>query len=89
MATVGGGAAEFTGAVGVVVVGTGWKDSHLVPSLAITVLCLLSGTFALGPGVCLTMGLVLVGLVVAGFGVGAWALDPSFPSNSKYVSSSR
>ena len=32
VATAGVGAAEFTGAVGVVAVGTGWARTHLVPS---------------------------------------------------------
>ena len=96
VATVGVGAAEFTGTVGVVVVGTGWESTLTVyPLLAIMVLFLLSGTFVLGPGAFLTMGLVL-GWVghdwiccgwVCGDWVWGWGLGfgPSFPSNSKYV----
>ena len=60
VATVVVGAAEFTGAVGVVVVSTGWaRTLTLYPLLSIIVLFLLSGMFVLGPGVFLTMGLVL------------------------------
>ena len=90
MATVGVGAVEFTGAVGVVVVGTGWaRTLTLYPLLAIMVLLLLSGTFVSGNGAFLTMGLVLGwaghGWVCCGW-VWDWGLDfgPSFLSNSKY-----
>ena len=60
VATAGVGAAEFTGAVRVVVVGTGWaRTLTLYPLLAITVLFLLSGTIVLGRGAFLTKRLVL------------------------------
>ena len=98
VATGGVGAAEFTGAMGVVVVGTGWaRTLTLYPLLAITVLFLLSWTSVSGPGAFLTMGLVL-GWAGHGHGwvccgqvcctwVWGWGLGfrPSFPSNSKYV----
>ena len=69
------------GVVGVGMEGVGWvRTITLYLLLAIMVLFLLSGTFALSPGAFLTMGLVLVW---AGHGwvccrwvwVGAWALD--------------
>ena len=96
VATVGVGAAELTGVVGVVVVGTGWaRTLTLYPLLAIMVLFLLSGTFALGPGAFLTMGLVLGwaghGWVCCGWDCCGlvWGLGlgfgPSFPSNCTYV----
>ena len=96
VATVGVGVAEFTGAVRVVVVGTGWvRTLTLYPLLAIMVLFLLSGTFVLDPVAFLTMGLVLglaghsrvcCGWVCCSW-VWGWGLGfgPSFPSNSKYV----
>ena len=93
VATAGMGVAEFTGVVGVVVVGTGWaRTLTLYPLLAITVLFLLSGTFVLGLGVFLTMGLVLGwaghSWVCCGWVCGDWVwgwglgFGPSFPSNS-------
>ena len=91
VATVGVGAVELTGAVEVVVIGTGWaRTLTLYPLLAIMVLFLLSGTFVLGPGAFLTMGL---GLGWAGHGwvccdwVGGRGLGYglSFPSNSVYM----
>ena len=96
VATVGVGAAEFTGAVGVVVVGTAWaRTLTLYPLLAITVFFLLSGMSVLGPGAFLTMGLVLGraghGWVCCGQVCGNWVwgwglcFGPSFPSNSKCV----
>ena len=58
VATVGVGTVEFTGVVGVVVVGTGWaRTLTLYPLLAIMGLFLLS--LAFGPGAFLIMGLVL------------------------------
>ena len=51
---------EFTGAVVVGVEGVGWVSTlTLYLLLVIMVLFLLSGTFALGPGAFLTMGLVI------------------------------
>ena len=74
------GAAEFTGVVGVVVVGTGWaRTLTLCPLLAITVLFLLLGTFVLGPGAFLTIGLVLGwaghGWVCCGWVCCSWILE--------------
>ena len=85
LATVGVGAVDCTGAVGLVL--TGWTSTlTLYFLLASTVLFLLS--FALGPGAFLIMGLVLdwVGHGWVGCGqVWGWGLGlgPSFPSNSK------
>ena len=89
VATVGVGAAEFTGVVGLVVVDTGWaRTLTLYPLLAITVLFLLSGIFFWVLGLSYPWGWCLIGLVMAGFlvdrfvvtgfGVGAWALDQIF-----------
>ena len=60
VATVGVGAVEFTGAVGVGVVDKGWESTlTLNLPLASTVLLLLS--LVLGPGVFLGMGLLFWG----------------------------
>ena len=92
VATVGIGAAEFTGAVGVVIVGTGWaRTLTMYPLLVITVLFLLSLGF--GAGAFQTMGLVLGwvghGWVCCGWDCCGWVwgwglgFGPSFLSNSK------
>ena len=77
VAIVGVGAAEFTGAGGVVFVGTDRaRTLTLYTFLAITVLFLLSGIFVLGPEAFLTMGLVLGwtghGWVCCGWDYGDW-----------------
>ena len=94
VATVGAGVVEFTGAVVVRVEGVGWVSTVTLYLLfAIMVLFILSGTFALGPGTFLTMGLVLgwaghgwdcCGQVCHHWDWG-WGLGfgPSFPSNSR------
>ena len=85
LATMGVGAVEFTGAVGVV--GIGWA-STLTLYLVLLSMVLFLLSLAFGPGAFLIMGLVLgwVGHCwvccgqVWGWGLG---LGPSFPSNSK------
>ena len=90
VATMGAGAVE------VAVEGVGWVSAlTLYLLLAIMFLLLLSGTFVLGPGDFLTLGLVLGWAGHDWFccrwiccdWVWGWGLDlgPSLPSNSKYV----
>ena len=102
-------AVDLTGGVWVLKLATvGWVQSRLGVEgvgwvsiltlyllLALIFLLLLSGTFVLGPGDFLTLGLVLGWAGLSWFGciqvccgwVWGWGLDfgPSFPSNSRYV----
>ena len=96
VATEGVGAVEFTGVVGVGVVGMGWAITLILYHLLASMVLFLS--FILGLGAFLVMVLlfrdehwclVVTGLVVAGSGVGAWVWDQAYPLILNTSSSSR
>ena len=91
VATVGVGAVEFTRAVGMVAVGTGWARIHtLYPFLLIFALPFVTCFWCCGfsnHGVgawlgCLQLGWLWMGLLQTGLGL-ELGLGPRFPSNSK------
>ena len=92
VATVGVGAVEFTGVVGVGVLGLGWAIALTLYLLLVRMVLLLS--LNLGFGAFLVMGLLFWGgpLVLGCSWVGcSWdwgwglGLEPSLPSNSRYI----
>ena len=86
VATEGVGAVDFTGVVGIRVVGMGWAITLTLYLLLVSTVLLLS--LILGLGAFLVMGLlfwevhwclVAVELVAAESGVGAWVWNQAYP----------